>query len=52
VRAGRDALVDVLDGDRLHLDENLVVAGHGIGEVLVARDAADLVQHRRLHRGC
>jgi hypothetical protein len=49
VRAGRDALVDVLDRDRLHVNDYLVVAGHGVREVLVARDATDLVQHRRHH---
>jgi hypothetical protein len=49
VRAGRDRLVDVLDGDRLDVDDHLAVAGHRIGEVLIARDAADLVEHRCLH---
>lgn len=49
VRAGGDLLVDVLDGDGLHIDDDLALAGDGIREVLVPRDAADLVQHRRLH---
>jgi hypothetical protein len=49
VRAGRDALVHVLDRDRLDIYDHLVVAGHGIREVLIARDATDLMQHRRLH---
>jgi hypothetical protein len=50
VRAGRDGLVDVLDRDRLHANDHLIFAGHGIREVLVARDATDLVQYRRLHQ--
>lgn len=49
VRAVRDALVDVLDRDRLHLDDHLVLTRHGVRELFVAGDAADLVQHRRLH---
>jgi hypothetical protein len=50
VVAGRDQLVDVLDGDRQHIDDHLVLAGHRIREVLVPGNAADLVQHRCFHR--
>jgi hypothetical protein len=49
VRAGRDRLVDVLQRDRLHRDDHLPVAGHRIREVLIAGNAADLVQYRCLH---
>src|SRR4029450_9824307 len=45
----RAVLVDVLDRDRLHVNDHLIVAGHGIREILVARDATDPVQHGRLH---
>jgi hypothetical protein len=46
----RDQLVDVLDGDRLHLDEDLVRACHRVRELLVAGNSPDLVQYRCLHR--
>ncbi|WP_214415066.1 hypothetical protein [Sphaerisporangium fuscum] len=51
VRAGRDRLVDVLDGDRFDVDDHLAVAGDRVGEVLIARNAAGLVEHRCLHPG-
>jgi hypothetical protein len=39
VRAGRDHLVDVLDGDRLHRDDHLSLTGYRIREILIARNA-------------
>jgi len=39
-----------LDGYRLHLDDDLALAGDRIGKVLVPRDPAELMQHGRLHR--
>jgi len=32
MRSGRDALVDVLDRDRLHGNDHLIVAGDGSGK--------------------
>lgn len=38
VLAGRDHLVDVLDGYRIHLDDDLALASGRIGKVLIPRD--------------
>ncbi len=43
--------VATLDADRLHVDEDVARAAHGVGDVLVAEDVrrAGLVVHRCLH---
>ena len=46
---GDDIAIQILNGDRLHLDEHFALARNRIGEVLITRDTADLVNDCCLH---